>query len=67
LASSTTWSSLDVSKLNEHQATEPGVYKLDGFSGGCKVVEVIIRILIFYRCLRVIWSLVWILWNWILF
>lgn len=41
LLSADTWDSIDVSKLNDHHSTQPGIYKLDGFSGGCKVVEVL--------------------------
>ncbi|XP_066928975.1 uncharacterized protein [Clytia hemisphaerica] len=41
LVSSMTWSKIDASKLVEHHSTQPGVYKLDGFSGGCKVAELL--------------------------
>ena len=41
LLTSVTWEQVDASKLDQHNKTEPGIFKLDGFSSGCKVVEVI--------------------------
>lgn len=41
LLSKATWEAVNKTKLIDHHVTEPGVYKLDGFSSGCKVVEVL--------------------------
>ena len=40
LLPSPTWANANKSKLAVHSVTEPGTYKLDGFSAGCKIVEV---------------------------
>ncbi|XP_065646737.1 uncharacterized protein LOC100209364 isoform X2 [Hydra vulgaris] len=41
LLTSVTWEQVDSSKLDQYHKTEPGTFKLDGFSSGCKVVEIL--------------------------
>jgi len=41
LLPSSIWDKVDKSKLVGHEVTFPGTFKLDGFSAGCKVVEVL--------------------------